>query len=121
MSDLIAGGFSYRVVTAERGGRWIAHAEREDTGDRFGVECAGASEDEARRRMKTWLEWQAEHAAALAALQEAEHDFHRVVAGSAFANPTDGPTPTEMQRAALDRVDEARVRLDAVRARRPEM
>jgi hypothetical protein len=121
MSDLVAGGVAYRVVTMERGGRWIAYAEREDTGDRFGVECGGASEDEARQRLRTWIEWQAEHAAALTALQEAEHDFHRVVAGSAFANPTEGPTPTEMQKAALDKVEEARVHLDEVRARRPEM
>ncbi len=119
MSDLVAGGVAYRIVAAARDGQWIARAERVDTGDRFGIECAGAEEGEARARLSAWLEWQAEHAAALTALQDAEHDFHRTVAGSAFANPTEGPTPVELQKAALDRVEEARVRLDEARARRP--
>jgi hypothetical protein len=121
MSELAAGGVSFRLTAESRDGQWIARAVRADTGDRFGIECVGASEDEARARLSAWLEWQAEHAAALAALQEAEHDFHRTVAGSAFANPTEGPTPEEMQKASLDRVEGARVRLDEVRERRPRL
>ena len=42
------------------------------------------------------------------------------VAGSAFANPTEGPTPLEMQKESLDDVEAARLRLDDVRARKPE-
>jgi hypothetical protein len=117
--DVVVGGVSYRLVANEREGQWTAHAERA-AGDRFGLEVAAASEAEAVSRLRAWLEWQHDHTTALAALQEAEHDFHRVVAGSAFANPTEGPTPDEMQKAALNRVEAARVHLDEVRSRRPE-
>ncbi len=121
MTTRTIGGIAYRLVTTERDGQWTARAERVDNGDRFGVEAIGTSEADAAARLTAWLEWQDEHRAALAALQEAEHDFHRVVAGSAFANPTEGPTPTEMQQAALNRVEAARVHLDEVRGRRPEL
>jgi hypothetical protein len=67
-----------------------------------------------------WREWQVEHAAALEALQEAQRAYHRTIAGSAFANPTEGPTAIELQREALDAVEAARARLDEVRARQPE-
>jgi len=67
-----------------------------------------------------WLEWQHDHAAALEALQQAERAYHRTVAGSAFASPTEGPSPIELQKESLDAVEAARLRLDAVRARRPE-
>jgi hypothetical protein len=70
--------------------------------------------------MSAWLTWQYEHASALDALQQAERDYHRTIAGSAFANPTEGPTPIELQREALDAVEAARLRLDEVRGRRPE-
>ena len=70
--------------------------------------------------MSRWLEWQREHAAALAALQEVERDYHRTIAGSAFASADEGPSPQEMQRDALKVVEAARLRLDEVRARRPE-
>jgi len=111
---------TYRVVCVERDGQWIAHAERPDTGDPFGIECAGSTKDEAAMRLTTWLSWQAEHAAALEALQQAERAYHRTIAGSAFANPTEGPSAIEMQKESLDAVESARVRLDDVRARRPE-
>jgi hypothetical protein len=67
-----------------------------------------------------WLEWQREHTAALEALQQAQRAYHRTIAGSAFASPTEGPSPTELQKDALDAVEAARVRLDEVRNRRPE-
>jgi hypothetical protein len=120
MTVKTVGGVEYRLLAEERDGCWMAHAERIDNGDRFGVEASGTTESDAVSRLSAWLEWQDEHRAALAALQEAEHDFHRVVAGSAFANPTEGPTPTEMQQAALNRVEAARVHLDEVRDRRPK-
>jgi len=67
-----------------------------------------------------WLEWQREHAAALEALQQAQRAYHRTIAGSAFASPTEGPSPIEMQKESLDAVEAARVRLDEIRARQPE-
>ena len=90
------------------------------------MEAASASsalrstEAEAIERLTRWLEWQREHMAALAALQEAEHDYHRTIAGSAFAAPAEGPSPVEMQKDGLKAVEAARLRLDDVRARRPE-
>ena len=111
---------TYRIVCVERGGEWIAHAERPDTGDPFGIECAGGSQDEATARLSAWLSWQADHTAALEALQQAERAYHRAIAGSAFANPTEGPSALEIQKESLVAVESARIRLDEVRARKPE-
>ena len=108
-----------KILCAERDGRWVAHAVREDTGHPFGIECAGATERQAIERLTQWLDWQREHAAALDELQQAERAYHRTIAGSAFASPTEGPTPLELQRDALATVEAARVRLDEIRARKP--
>lgn len=110
----------YRYEIAERDGQWFAHAVRLDTGDRFGVECSGPSRDAALARLNQWLEWQAEHSVALEALQSAERAYYRTIAGSAFANPTEGPTSIELQHESLQAVEQARVRLDEIRARKPE-
>jgi hypothetical protein len=67
-----------------------------------------------------WLEWQREHAAALEALQQAQRAYHRTIAGSAFASPTEGPSAVELQKESLDAVEAARVRLDEIRQRKPE-
>jgi hypothetical protein len=120
MKQIIVGDTGYRLVAIERDGQWLAHAEREDNGDPFGVEWSGASEEDALARLKDWLTWQGEHAAALEALQRAERAYHRTIAGSAFASPTEGPSAIELQKESLQAVEEARVRLDEVRARRPE-
>ena len=45
------------------------------------------------------------------ALQQAQRAYHRTIAGSAFANPTEGPTAIELQRESLDEVEAARLRL----------
>ena len=37
----------FTLTAVERDGQWIAHAVREDNGDRFGIECAAASEPDA--------------------------------------------------------------------------
>jgi len=109
------------IVCAKReDGQWIARAKRADTGDPFGIECVGATEPEARVRLERWLAWQQEHEAALAALQDAERAYHRTIAGSAFARTTEGPSALEMQKESLDAVEAARLRLDDIRARRPE-
>jgi hypothetical protein len=109
-----------RIVCVERDGQWIARAERADTGDPFGIECAGATREIATARLENWLSWQAEHAAALESLQHAERAYHRTIAGSAFASPIEGPSAMEMQKESLDALEAARVRLDEVRARKPE-
>ncbi|HEY7292768.1 MAG TPA: hypothetical protein VH583_23220 [Vicinamibacterales bacterium] len=109
-----------RVICQERDGQWIARAFRDDTGDPFGIECAAPTRDEAIRRLTRWLDWQREHTAALEALQQAEHAYHRTIAGSAFANPAEGPSAIELQKEALDAVEAARVRLDQIRAAKPE-
>jgi hypothetical protein len=110
----------YRVICVQSEGQWRARAEREDNGDPFGIDCSAASEDEAVARLTRWLEWQREHTTALEALQRAEHAYHRTIAGSAFASPTEGPSAIELQKESLEVVEAARVRLDEVRARRPE-
>jgi hypothetical protein len=117
--EVAIGAARYRILAADRAGQWTAHAERLDNGDKFGVECSGASESEAMDLMARWLEWQAEHAEALDELQRAERSYHRTIAGSAFASPTEGPSAVEMQKDALEIVEAARVRLDEIRARRP--
>jgi hypothetical protein len=110
----------YRIEATEREGQWIARARRDDTGDPFGIECAGATEPDAIARLTRWLDWQREHTAALEALQRAEQAYHRTIAGSAFASATEGPSPIELQKESLEIVEAARVRLDDVRARKPE-
>ena len=120
MKHISLGDKTYRLVAAERDGQWLAHAVRDDTGDPFGIECAGATEEAASSRLTRWLEWQYEHAAALEALQGAERAYHRTIAGSAFASPTEGPSALEMQKESLDAVEAARVRLDDIRTRKPE-
>jgi hypothetical protein len=117
---LSIGGRRYRILCAERDGQWTARAEREDTGDPFGIECIGATEAESVARLTRWLEWQAEHTAALAALQDAERAYHRTIAGSAFVSPSEGPSGIEMQKESLEAVEAARVRLDHIRAQKPE-
>jgi hypothetical protein len=120
MKHVSVGDKGYRLVTSERDSQWFAHAVRDDNGDPFGVECSGATEAAAIDRLTRWLEWQHEHAAALAALQRAEHAYHRTIAGSAFASPTEGPSALEMQKESLDAVEAARLRLDDIRTRKPE-
>jgi hypothetical protein len=119
MKHVLIGDKRYRLVSAERDGRWLAHAEREDTGDPFGIECAGPSEADAVSCLTRWLEWQQKHAAALEDLQRAERAYHRTIAGSAFTSPTEGPGPIELQKESLDAVEAARVRLDDIRAGEP--
>ena len=119
MDHITIGETRYRVICVQRQGQWLAHAERDDNRDPFGIECSGATESEATEKLRRWLEWQAEHASALEALQQAERAYHRTIAGSAFASPTEGPTAIELQKESLDAVEAARIRLDDIRSRRP--
>ena len=118
MRCICIGDRHYRIVTVARDGEWAARAELVATGERFGIECSGQTDTAAIEHLAQWLNWQHEHASALDALQEAERAYHRTIAGSAFANPTEGPTAIELQKEAFNKVDAARVRLDEVRARR---
>jgi len=120
MKQVSIADLRFNLIAIERAGQWIAHAIREDNGERFGIEWAGASELDAIDRLAAWLDWQHEHAAALEALQRAERDYHRTIAGSAFANPTESPSPLELQKESLEAVEAARVRLDEIRARKPQ-
>jgi hypothetical protein len=119
MRHVTVGANGFRIETVERDRQWIARALRDETGDPFGIECAGATEVDAADRLVRWLEWQHEHTEALAALQQAERAYHRTVAGSAFASPMEGPSPLELQKESLEAVEAARIRLDEVRARKP--
>jgi hypothetical protein len=118
--DLTLGDRTYRIAATGQEGAWVARAERADTHARFGIECGGATEADAVARLARWLEWQHEHATALDALQQAERAYHRTIAGSAFASPTEGPSAVEIQKESLDAVEAARLRLDQIRARKPE-
>jgi hypothetical protein len=111
---------NYRIKASQRDGQWVAYAVKVDGGDRFGPELTGATEREAVDRLTRWLEWQTEHTAALQALQTAENAYHRTIAGSAFASATEGPSPPEVQKESLETLESARVRLDEVRARKPD-
>jgi len=119
MMNLRIGDCTYRLGASPEPGRWVSYASRADSGERFGIVCAGATESEAVDRLAKWLRWQHDHKAALRVLQECERDYHRTVAGSAFAAPAHDLLGVEQRRASLDQVDAARRRLDEVRASRP--
>lgn len=120
MKDVFIGDKAFRVAAVRRGDRWVGFAERGADG-RVGPECAATTEHEAIDMVEAWLTWQHEHAEALGALQQAERAYHRTIAGSAFASPVEGPSPIEIQKEALGQVEAARVRLDEVRARQPQV
>jgi hypothetical protein len=120
MTEISVGDARYQLICQERDGQWLARATRGPHGDPFGIECAGATEEEAAARLTRWLEWQREHTEALEALQQAERAYHRTIAGSAFASATEGPSAIELQKESLEAVEARRVRLDEVRARKPD-
>lgn len=109
-----------RIICQERDGQWVARAFRDDNGDPFGIECVASTRDEALARLNGWLDWQREHSAALEALQHAERAYHRSLAGAAFGAADEEPSPGALQKEALEAVEAARLRLDQVRALKPE-
>jgi hypothetical protein len=112
------GGTALVLRVSSSDGGFTARAERETNGDPFGIDVTATTESEAIDRLTRWLEWQSEHAAALEALQVAERNYHRAIAGSAFGASTDEPDAAVARREALSSVDEARVKLDRVRLQR---
>jgi hypothetical protein len=117
--ELTLGSTTYHVISAQRADGFVAYAQRADNNERFGIETAGATADEAESRLAQWLEWQYEHTQALDALQEAERQYHRAMAGAAFASSADAAAGKS--RASLESVNAARLHLDEVRARRPNV
>ena len=120
MSLLIVRGQQFNIRVSRRDGHSVAHAVRAETGDRFGADFTGGSDDEAVASLTKWLEWQSDHAAALEALQEAERAYHRAVAGHMLAGETDRSSAGQERTECLEQVASVRKRLDDVRARRPE-
>lgn len=120
MPPITIGNVAYRIRASQRTGRWTAYAVRADNGDRHGVDFAGDSEAQVVGAVTRWLQWQSDHAAALNALQEAERAYHRSVAGNLFATgAADESATRQVRRDALEQMERAKGRLDAVRARRP--
>jgi hypothetical protein len=68
---------------------------------------------------REWGDWQRRHSAALEALQDAERAYQRTITGSAFAG-TEGPSPIELQKEALERLEQARRDLDRIRREQPK-
>jgi hypothetical protein len=120
VNEVVIGDLRYRITAVEREGQWVAYAERDDTGDRFGIEAVAASESEVLARLTRWLEWQAQHASALEALQTAENAYHRTLAGGAFVSASEGPSALERQKESLAAVEAARIRLDEIRGEKPD-
>jgi len=68
---------------------------------------------------EAWAEWQREHAAALAALQEAQRAYHRVAVNSMQSTVGSQQSAVGSRERALEALEAARVRLDEIRARMP--
>lgn len=113
------GSMSYQLFAKEQSGAFVAYACRGEHAERFGIETAGASADEALAKLTRWLEWQHQHTDALQQLQEAERVYHRTMAGAAFAEDQTGIEAARTQ--ALDAMNAARNQLDDLRARRPNV
>ena len=120
MSLINVRGQTFRICLSRREGRSLAYAVRAETSDRFGCDFAGASDEEAVACLTRWLEWQGDHAAALAALQGAERAYHRAVTAHMLAGEGDRSAAGKERIECLERVASARARLDDARARRPE-
>jgi hypothetical protein len=120
VDNLTVGDVAYRLVASFRDGVWTAHAERHPAGDRFGIDCAGQTEEAAKDRLAKWLTWQAAHTRALEALQNAERMYHRALAEGAFGSPADESAADDLRRQSLAQIEAASAQLDEVRARRPE-
>lgn len=111
------GGTTYTLDAVERDGRWIAEARKAPSGMRAGPTATAATADGAIARLVQWLEWQHDHEDALGALQEAQQAYHRAIAGSAFSSGL--AEATELQHEALQRIEDARLRLEEVRQSQP--
>ena len=117
--NVTMGETTYQLSAIEREGAWIAEARKTPSGMRVGPPATASTADDAIARLVRWLQWQREHEDALVALQTAEQTYHRAIAGSAFASGL--AEATEVQQEALQRIEEARVRLEEIRQNQPEV
>jgi hypothetical protein len=120
MVRVTVGDRAFRIDAVEQQGAWLAHAVSVEHGDRSSDDMAAPTQAEAVDRVRRWLEWQGDHAAALAELQSAERAYHRTIADLAFTSRADSEQAMHARRAALESVDAARAKLDETRGRRPE-
>ena len=119
MSETTVGARRFVVDVHQDGGHWTATARCADTGEPFGPPLTAGSAAAAEQRLTRWLQWQHDHAHAIAVLQEAERAYHRLVAERAFAVLPDDAVTESARRSSLHDVETARRLLDAIRATRP--
>jgi hypothetical protein len=119
LKHVAIGGTPYEVTTAERDGSWIAEARKKPSGMLAGPPATAPTADEAAARLIRWLEWQHAHEDALGRLQAAEQAYHRAIAGSAFSSGL--AEATEVQQEALQRIEDARLKLEEFRQNQPEI
>jgi hypothetical protein len=117
--SIVIGGTTYMFDVIERGDKWHANARKMPSGVRVGPTATGATADEAESGLVRWLEWQRDHEDALGALQAAQQAYHRAIAGSAFSSGL--AEATELQHEGLQRIEEARLRLEEVRQAQPQV
>jgi hypothetical protein len=119
LKSIVIGGMGYMLDVNERQNRWDAEARQTSSGMRVGPVATAATADEAIARLVRWLEWQRDHEDALTALQSAQQAYHRTIAGSAFSSGL--AEATELQQEALQRIEDARLRLEEVRQAQPQV
>lgn len=112
-------GGRYRVERVQEAGQWTAFLVETTSGHRVGVTFRGATEAEAVARVERWTAWQRDHDVALQRLQAAVRDYHRAETEGGLTAMHEDMADDERRLTALERLDRARVELDAVRRRRP--
>jgi len=112
---ICVGERTFVLVLREQGGQWTAEARQAGNGAPAAPPFVAGTAEEATARVTRWLEWQQEHTGALERLQDAERTYHRLVTGNAFGSAE----LSDLQRDALQQLEEARRSLDAVRQRQP--
>ncbi len=117
--NLVIGGTTYTLEITERQDTWCADARQAPSGMRIGPTATAPTADQAIARLTRWLEWQRDHHDALTTLQAAQQAYHRAIAGSAFSSGL--AEATELQHEALQRIEEARLRLEDVRQSQPQI
>lgn len=100
-------------------GSWSAYLVDTTTGRQFGRAFRATTEAEAVARLERWSGWQRDHDAALQRLQAALREYHRAQAEGGLTAPRGDIADDQRRLDALERLDRARVDLDAVRRRRP--
>ncbi len=116
MGDTVTvGSRTFVLEVREQGGQWTVEPRHAGSGTPAGPPVVAPTAEDATARAMRWLEWQQEHAGALERLQDAERTYHRLVTGNAFGSAE----LSELQRDALQQLEQARQTLDAVRLRQP--